>query len=156
MKTFVLFLFSTLYIIGYTQNKEKIDTSLINLIIDYGKTYEGTPYKYGSCSSQNNGFDCSGFMYYIFKMAGIKIDRSSYEISLKGKRINYKKLKVGDFVFFDTFNQAKVSHVGIISHIEKDNILMLHVSTSKGVQEINFKKSSYWNSNFLFGKRYFF
>lgn len=129
------------------------DTSVINLIIDFGKTYKGVSYQYGSCSAMNNGFDCSGFIHFIFKMAGIKLPRSSSAMASEGKIVNLKKLKKGDLLYFNTSQKKQVSHVGIISSLEGDELTMLHVSSSKGVQEINVFKSPYWKANFLFGKR---
>ena len=152
MKVFFFFISFIFLINSFSQNSSIVkDTTLTNLIIDFGKTYKGTNYKYGSCSSLNNGFDCSGFIYYIFKMGGIELARSSYEMSKTGKRVNLANLKKGDLVFFDSLNKGRVSHVGIITYADKNNIFMLHVSSSKGVQEIDVLHSKYWRSNFLFG-----
>ncbi|MFT4644552.1 MAG: cell wall-associated NlpC family hydrolase [Planctomycetota bacterium] len=129
----------------YSQNTSKLDdSSLLNLIIDYGKTYKGVKYKYGSCSASNNGFDCSGFINYIFKMAGIELPRSSSEMAIIGDKLDLINIKKGDFLFFNTLNSGRISHVGIVSEINKDKIIMLHVSSSKGVQEIDILKSDYW------------
>lgn len=142
--------FSTSY--GQQDSKNE-DNSLMNLIIDFGKSYKGVQYKYGSCSANNNGFDCSGFINYIFKMAGFKLPRSSKDMALNGKELDLINLRKGDFLFFNTLNSGRISHVGIVSEINQDKIVMLHVSSSQGVQEIDIVKSNYWYSRFVFGKR---
>ena len=154
MKFKIIILFSILSFSLKSQNDTiySRDTSLINLIIDFGKTYEGKQYQYGSCSSLNKGFDCSGFIYYIFKMGGLILPRSSREMSITENALDFIHLKKGDLLFFDTMNKGKASHVGIVSSINSREIVMLHVSSSKGVQEIDIIQSNYWYSRFLYGR----
>ncbi|NKQ38194.1 MAG: C40 family peptidase [Methanosarcinales archaeon] len=155
----ILILVITFYflpIFSQENNSVNIDTSLLNLVIDFGKTYEGKQYQYGSCSSLNKGFDCSGFIYYIHKMAGIMLPRSSREMALQGKTIDLINLQKGDLLFFNTLGNQKVSHVGIIYSVNTKKIIMLHVSSSKGVQLVDIVSSNYWYSRFLFGKRILF
>lgn len=140
---------------SFSQNENinsTLDSSIINLIIDFGKTYEGTPYKYGSCHSLSGGFDCSGFINYIFKMAGYDLPRSSKDLFGLGTESDLSNLKKGDLVFFNTLNRGVVSHVGIVSEIDKEKVIMLHVSSSKGVQEIDIISSDYWYSRFVLAK----
>ncbi len=133
----------------YAQNDFKnLDTETIDLIIDFGKTYLGRTYVYGGCNS-SQGFDCSGFIHYIFKMGGFELPRSSAEIHKIGAKVDLAQLKKGDLLFFNTSNRAAISHVGIVSKIDTDQIVMLHVSSSKGVQEIDILKSDYWYARFI-------
>ena len=158
MKLKIILLFSVITFSLKSQNDTiySRDTSLINLIIDFGKTYEGKQYQYGSCNSTNKGFDCSGFIFYIHKMAGIMLPRSSREMALQGKTIDLINLQKGDLLFFNTLGNQKVSHVGIIYSVNTKKIIMLHVSSSKGVQLVDIVSSNYWYSRFLFGKRILF
>lgn len=148
----IITLFSVVYSFGQ-QHANNQTTDLVDLIIDYGKTYKGVKYKYGSCSASNNGFDCSGFLNYIFKMGGVVLPRSSADMALKGTDVDLINLQKGDFLYFNTLNSGRISHVGIVSEINKDKIIMLHVSSSKGVQEVDILKSDYWYARFVLGKR---
>src|ERR1043166_3209638 len=68
-------------------------------IIAFAKKYLGTRYCYGSCSPKN-GFDCSGFLYYVFKENGITLPRSSYELGNYGKKVPLSEARKGDIILF--------------------------------------------------------
>ncbi len=80
-------------------------------IIDIAKSKMGSPYRYGK--SGPDSFDCSGFVYYVFKTAKRAIPRSSLQQSLVGKKLKREELQVGDIVVFDTANRGHVNHSGI-------------------------------------------
>ena len=70
-----------------------------------------TPYRYGGRTPA--GFDCSGFVGYVFaESAGIPLPRRSEEIWRIGDRVSRHELAVGDLVFFNTLGR-RFSHVGI-------------------------------------------
>jgi len=58
-------------------------------------------------------FDCSGFVYYVFRKNSINIPRSSLSQSQSGEKVPREKLKRGDMVFFDTHERGHVNHSGI-------------------------------------------
>jgi cell wall-associated NlpC family hydrolase len=58
-------------------------------------------------------FDCSGFVYYIFKSNEISIPRSSLEQSKIGNKLSRDELEKGDILFFDTHDRGHVNHSGI-------------------------------------------
>jgi cell wall-associated NlpC family hydrolase len=58
-------------------------------------------------------FDCSGFVYYLFKNSSIHIPRSSLEQSKSGKKLSRKEIKRGDILFFATHHRDHVNHSGI-------------------------------------------
>jgi len=58
-------------------------------------------------------FDCSGFVYYLFKTNDISIPRSSLTQSKSGKKLTREELKKGDILFFDTANRNHVNHSGV-------------------------------------------
>ena len=81
-------------------------------IIQLAKSLEGVPYLWGGKSSF--GYDCSGFVQMVFKVAGIKLERdASYQIK-NGmlEQVDYAETKPGDLIFF--INDSKIVHVGII------------------------------------------
>ena len=58
-------------------------------------------------------FDCSGFVYYLFKTNDINIPRSSLTQSQSGKKLTREELKKGDILFFDTAHRNHVNHSGV-------------------------------------------
>ena len=92
----------------------------------------GVPYRYAS-SNPSIGFDCSGFVSYVFRNFGVKVPRSSREFNLAGSPIKLENAKVGDILVFTGSNARKrvVGHVGIIAEIEKGTIHFIHSSSGK-------------------------
>lgn len=81
-------------------------------IVAYAKQYIGTKYKWGG-TNLNSGVDCSGFVYSIYKSAGITLNRSSKDQIKNGTVVNKSELVPGDLVFFATSGGKSISHVGI-------------------------------------------
>jgi cell wall-associated NlpC family hydrolase len=67
----------------------------------------GIPYRYGG-STPSSGFDCSGFVRFVYSHFGVNLPHSSYADFDLGKKVARNSLKPGDLVFFDS-----VGHVGM-------------------------------------------
>lgn len=78
-----------------------------NLILAYASNYLGVPYVWGGTTPA--GFDCSGFVQYVFAHFGINLPRVSEDQQNVGKYVSRSDLQPGDLVFFG--NPA--THVGI-------------------------------------------
>lgn len=108
-------------------------------IIKEAKKYLGKPYVYGGSSPK--GFDCAGYVYYVYNKAGKKIERSSSaHYYSKAKKV--KTPQVGDLVFFSNTYKKGISHVGIYMGAGK----MINASGTK-VQIVSLN-SSYWRNHF--------
>ena len=83
------------------------------LLLQYAKFYKGGRYVWGGTTP--NGFDCSGYVQYVYKKQNIYLPRTAYEQSQVGEKIDMLSLKKGDLVFFLTDKSRKipVTHVGI-------------------------------------------
>lgn len=79
-------------------------------IFDKACDYLGVNYRYGQSSEK--GFDCSGFVKYIFRNFGFDLPHSAYYLYKITKRIESTEAQCGDLVFFITRGKG-VSHVGI-------------------------------------------
>lgn len=83
-----------------------------NKVVELAKSLEGKPYKYGSYGP--NSFDCSGFVFYVFRTAIAKqLPRTATAIYDFCSPIKDSNLEAGDLVFFKTTDSGKISHVGI-------------------------------------------
>ncbi len=100
-------------------------------------------YKYGG-SSPATGFDCSGFVRYVFRnAANLSLPPTARAIAQIGKSVKKDDLQPGDLVFFNTLKKA-FSHVGIYIG---DNKFIHAPSTGKSVQ-VDSMQNSYWSSHF--------
>ena len=95
-------------------------------------------------------FDCSGFVYYLFKTNDISIPRSSLNQSKSGKKLTREELKRGDILFFDTAYRDHVNHSGVYLGDGK----FIHSSSGKayGVTISDLDKGFYLNK-FRWGVR---
>lgn len=123
-----------------------------NKIMDFAKNLIGTRYRYGS-SNPSVGFDCSGFVSYVYKQFGFTGARSSRDFAAKGKTVKLDDAKVGDVLVF-TGTNSKVrqpGHVGIIYSIDDETgkIKFIHSSSgkAKGVTITNLE--GYYQHRFL-------
>jgi len=118
--------------------------NLADQVIAEGKKYMGVPYVWGG--STPSGFDCSGFLNYIFSKHGVSIPRTVESIYKVGTPVSTPQK--GDIVFFTTY-QAGPSHAGIYL----GNGQFLHASSSQGVT-ISDLSNSYWAPRYLGAKKY--
>lgn len=80
-------------------------------IVAKAKEYLGVPYEWGG--TDPSGFDCSGFVYYVFRSLGINISRTQATMYNQGTPVSKDELKPGDLVFFQNTYKEGISHVGI-------------------------------------------
>jgi len=81
-------------------------------LIDTAKTCLGVPYRHGGTSTK--GFDCSGFVKFVFDSVGIELNRSSRTQAKEGTPVALDALLPGDLLFFKTMGRRNaISHVGI-------------------------------------------
>lgn len=114
----------------------------------------GVKYKYAG-KTPKTGFDCSGFVAYVFEKVDVALSGSSTDQSKKGKKVSLKELKKGDLMFFKgrNTNSKKVGHVAIVVENKSGKIKITHATSSKGVMTQTYNDSPYWTSRFLFGRR---
>lgn len=117
---------------------EKVQEVLINAL-----SLTGVQYKYGG-NSPETGFDCSGFVRYVFQQAtSLTLPPTARAISQIGKSVRKEDLKPGDLVFFNTLKSA-FSHVGIYIG---DNKFIHSPSAGKQVRVENMQ-TGYWATRF--------
>lgn len=101
-------------------------------LVDFAKTLLGTRYRYAS-SNPNYGFDCSGFVSYVFGNLGIKVPRSSPEFAHAGTPVKLADAKVGDVLIFTGSNPKvrRIGHVAIVYGVENGQIKFIHSTSGK-------------------------
>ncbi|MCM1565012.1 MAG: NlpC/P60 family protein [Dehalobacter sp.] len=115
-------------------------------IVATAQKYIGVPYKWGG-TYPSTGFDCSGFVQYVFAQNGITLPRISRDQYLVGKAVSFANLQPGDIVFFSIAKNGVVDHDGIYI----GNNQFINASSSKGVVVYSF--GTYWKSVYLGAKR---
>jgi cell wall-associated NlpC family hydrolase len=80
-------------------------------VIDLALKYQGAPYVWGG-NSPATGFDCSGFVQWIFGQNGISLPRTTFEQWDVGTHVTMSQLQPGDLVFFTTLG-VFCNHVGL-------------------------------------------
>lgn len=121
--------------------KNKVPSRSINTknvspaeLVDFSETLIGIKYKYGSMVKEN-GFDCSGFINYVFHHFNISVPRTTVEFTNAGNEVPIKNCRPGDLVLFTGSDPKSgvVGHMGIIVDNKNGELKFIHASTSRGV-----------------------
>jgi len=134
-----------------------INTKNVNAVevVRFAKTCLGVPYKYAS-TDKAKGFDCSGFINYVFNHFDIAVPRISWQFTNAGTEVSLKNSEPGDLILFtgSDANSGIVGHMGIITENNEGNIKFIHASTSKGV--VISSMNNYYIPRFVKVNRIFF
>lgn len=114
----------------------------------FAKTLTGVPYVWGGTTA--NGFDCSGFVQYVYRQFGVSLNRVANAQMSNGYSISYSELIPGDLVFFSgTYATSGASHVGIYI----GNGQFVHASSGRGCVTISDLGSNYYTSHYYGARR---
>ncbi|MFO7744528.1 MAG: C40 family peptidase [Psychroflexus sp.] len=120
-------------------------------VVNYSKTYLGTPYKYGGMDP--SGIDCSGLLHLSFLRYGIELPRTTKQMSRIGDKVKLRQVDVGDLVFFRTSKSSRrINHVGLVVNRTNKTIDFIHSSSSQGVM-ISSINNPYWRKNYVKSRR---
>jgi len=143
--------------------KEKVPSVKINtenttadVLISYAESLEGTKYKYGG-TNEETGFDCSGFVWYVFNHFNIKVPRTSVQFTNAGKEVKITESKRGDIILFTGSDERsrKVGHIGFITANENNKITFLHAASGGGRGVMKSQMSEYFVERFVKVNRIF-
>lgn len=109
-------------------------------VLDFAKQLTGVRYRSGGESPA--GFDCSGYVRYVFKNFNINMVRTAAGQYSSGTVIKREELSPGDLVFFNTGGKG-INHSGIYI----GNNQFIHASTSRGVR-IDSISDGYWGPRY--------
>jgi cell wall-associated NlpC family hydrolase len=130
------------------QNSQQVDA-----IISYAKNFLGTPYKWAGATP--SGFDCSGFISYIFGNFGFSLVRTAGGIAEFGETVRLADIQPGDLMFFKgrDASSSRVGHVAMVVEVAPGAIKFIHASSSRGIVIDNFTTSKYYIPRFIKAKR---
>ncbi|MGB3942427.1 MAG: C40 family peptidase [Candidatus Manganitrophaceae bacterium] len=116
-------------------------------VIRTARAFIGTPYRFGGTTPK--GFDCSGFITYVFRRAvGLTLPRTTQDIVERGSSITVSELKPADLVYFEIDGPAQL-HIGI--YLGKGKFI--HAPRSKGRVNIQDLRLDYWRSRYIGARR---
>ena len=131
---------------------QDINTGSINpdSIVTFGKSLVGTPYLYAS-SDPSKGFDCSGFITYVFNHFNIPVPRSSVDFTNVGIEIPKEHAAPGDLILFTGTDSTVriVGHMGIVESNEHNNLLFLHSTSGKAYGVTISPLKGYYEARFV-------
>lgn len=111
----------------------------IATVVDTAKSVLGTPYKWGGAAP--GGFDCSGYIYYVYNKAGFSLPRTN-TTGYDAISSPVSSPEVGDLVFFKNTYRAGISHMGIYI----GNNSFIHAGGDR--VQITSLNDSYWGKHF--------
>ncbi|WP_052323705.1 C40 family peptidase [Flavihumibacter sp. ZG627] len=119
-------------------------------LIRFAKTLQGVPYKYAS-TDPTVGFDCSGFITYVFNHFSIRVPRSSVDFTNVGKQVQREKAKPGDLVLFTGTDSSIriVGHMGIITDNDNGALQFIHSTSGKAYGVTITPLNSYYDGRFV-------
>jgi len=106
----------------------------------------GAPYLNGGTTPE--GFDCSGFVRYVFGEVGITVPRSVRDLAATGERVERDRLRPGDVIFF-AIDGHTISHVAIA--VSADTFV--HAPSSRGRVREESLTVDYWRTRFAEARR---
>jgi len=112
----------------------KKNTSLEDNIVSFGMKLLGTPYVGGG--SSKDGFDCSGFVYYVFHHFKIQVPRSSSQFKDFGKEIPIDSVRKGDILVFLSPTRNVIGHLGIVTNPKGKESNFIHASSGREMKVI--------------------
>lgn len=122
------------------------DATIHPAVISLALSLKGTPYRNGG--SDPSGFDCSGFVQWVFAQQGLALPREVKDQYRVGSEIRADDIQPGDLVFFETVSSG-ASHVGIALGGGE----FVHAPSSRGVVRIERYTSGYWSDRWVGARR---
>lgn len=119
-------------------------------IVSFAHTLKGVPYKYASIDP-SHGFDCSGFITYVFNHFKIAVPRSSVDFTNVGKEITTQDARPGDLILFTGTDSSirVVGHMGIITQNNNGELEFIHSTSGKAYGVTTTPLNGYYKGRFV-------
>lgn len=156
------------FIVDNTRTRAKIEpisVSSVNTgstnpeeLMKFAETLLGVPYVYGS-TDPHVGFDCSGFITYVYNHFNIPVPRSSVDFTNVGRTVPVEEAKRGDLILFTGTNSLEryIGHMGMVVSNGPEGLHFIHATSGKAmavaISELNNQyKTRFIRISRVFGK----
>lgn len=110
-----------------TFTSEQTEHTLKDSIVEYGMNLLGTPYI--TAGSGEQGFDCSGYIYFVFQHFDIEVPRSTAGYENFGTEIPIENVEKGDLLLFLSPTRNAIGHIGIVSNANGKESDFIHATS---------------------------
>ena len=141
-------------VINYADTSDPLDINTGNTkpeeLVEYAETFIGTPYVYAS-TNPVVGFDCSGFITYVFNHFNITIPRSSVNFTDVPHEVPVKEAKPADLILFTGTDSTirVVGHMGIVVYNANNELLFIHATSGKKMGVTITPLNDYYKGRFV-------
>ncbi|GAB3935014.1 C40 family peptidase [Mucilaginibacter myungsuensis] len=117
---------------------------------EFACSLQGIPYKYASIDPKQ-GFDCSGFVTYVFNHFDIMVPRTSVDFTPVEHPIELKDAKMGDLILFTGTDSTDrtVGHMGIISSLPTEELKFIHSTSGKNKGVVETPLNAYYQGRYV-------
>jgi cell wall-associated NlpC family hydrolase len=117
----------------------------VEALIHTATGLKGAPYRLGGTTPQS-GFDCSGFVRYVFQQHQLDLPRTAAEQFGIGVEVHGTEASAGDLIFFSTVGPG-ATHVGII--VDPVERTFVHAPGTGSVVRVERFDTPYWRTRML-------
>jgi len=119
-------------------------------LLNFACSLEGTPYKAGAADPKQ-GFDCSGFIFYVFKHFGIMVPRMSVDFTPVQHEIDLRDAKPGDLILFTGTDSTEriIGHMGIVTTYAAGGLQFIHSASGKDKGVMESSLDNYFKPRYL-------
>ena len=117
-------------------------------IVDFARQYIGYSYSYGG-ATPSSGFDCSGFVYYVFNSCGYSIGRTCGAQIQSGTKVSRSELQPGDIIYFNNTSDGSIGHAAIYA----GDGTIVHAANSRRGVTTDTINSGYYNTYYYMAIR---
>lgn len=125
-----------------------VECTVVDSVLDYADNFLGIRYRGGGKTPK--GFDCSGYVRYVFQKFGYTTPASSSAIKTVGREVKRDSAQAGDVIYFTGRNakSKRPGHVGIITEIKDGVIYFIHASVNYGIS-YSHTATNYYSRRYL-------
>lgn len=119
-------------------------------LVGFAETLLGVPYVYAS-TDPKVGFDCSGFITYVFNHFNIPVPRSSVDFTQVGQTVPVERARRGDIILFTGTNPAErhVGHMGLVVSNDRKELQFIHSTSGKAMGVTVTPLNEYYKTRFV-------
>ncbi len=133
--------------VSYTNDDMLAATTIGAQVVEYAYKYLGYAYVYGG-ESPEEGFDCSGFVQYVYSQLGYSLNRTATDQYENGNAVSYDDLQLGDLVFFSRGSKP-IGHVGIYV----GDGYFIHATSPGDVVRVTALSTDYYTTRYVGARR---